>query len=219
MRCENCGWDKNPAGSVKCAKCNILLTGSMVSRNPASNNDNPLLSEDPSKKIKECKFCGYVLRPGSTICPNCGNMSSEPTETESREPTKPKPGTGTFIQKKRLAGFLVTFSNSPSGEFFPLYDGRNTIGRDSSNDIVIMDKSVSGEHLVIACYSENRKFYFETVGLTQNGTCVNGVFFPRGGDELTDSAIIIIGSTKLFFMAIPETALEQESAFGENGKN
>jgi len=183
----------------------------MVIRNSASSNEKQTPSEKhyPIKTVNGCKSCGYVLRPGATICPNCGDTLYEPDETESREPTKPKTGTGTFIQRKRLAGFLLSFSNSPGGEFFPLYDGRNTIGRDSSNDIVISDKSVSGEHLLIACYPENRKFYFETVGLTQNGTSVNGVFFSRGGDELADHSVIIVGSTKLFFMAIPEMAFEQ----------
>ena len=203
MRCENCGWDKNPVESVKCKKCNAPLTGSMVAGNSIPNHKKRTPAEefDLPETVKRCKSCGYVPRTGATICPNCGSSVSEPA--------KPNLKTETFIQRKRLAGFLVSYSRSPVGDFFPLYDGRNAIGRDSSNDIVIADQTVSGEHLLIACYSENRKFYFETVGLTQNGTYVNGVFFPGGGGELADSSVIIVGSTRLFFMAIPETAFEQ----------
>ena len=201
MRCENCGWEKNTAGSLKCVKCNVPLTGSMISADFVYNHEKLTPSEElyRSKTLIKCNSCGYVLRTGAVKCPNCGN--------KAREQEKLK--TETIVQMKRLVGFLVSYSHSRMGEFFPLYEGGNTLGRDSSNDIVISDQSVSGEHLLISYYSENRKFYFNTVELSQNGTYVNDVFFTRGGGELVDSAVIAVGSTRLFFIAIPEKAFEQ----------
>ena len=189
----------------------------------------------PNKTAKGCPDCGYPQRPGETRCPNCGRSSLDLSDERgddgageirntgtaaSRQEKQNPPVKGTFIQRtgsntdnsdkpgKKLVGFLVTYSLSPNGDYFALYEGKNSIGRNESNDIVIQDKAVSGEHLVIAYYTQNRKFYFDAAGLTQNGTYVNGKFYPKGGDELSTLDVIAIGAVRLTFIAVPEAAFE-----------
>ena len=234
IRCKNCGWDKNPAGNVKCVKCNAPLENSMVD-DFATIIERQAPSEDynPRQTTHQCKFqdCGYPLRSSDADCPNCGRSQSAQEKPESRKNDPQKPATPkneapkqtvapsrTIIideksgfgesdkERRKLTGFLVTYSISANGDFFPLYEGINRVGRAASNDVVVADDTVSGEHLVIAYYPQNRKFYFEMVGLTQNGTYVNDKFFPKGGDELKNFDLITIGSTKLIFIAVPETA-------------
>ncbi|MDR2971631.1 MAG: zinc-ribbon domain-containing protein [Bacteroidales bacterium] len=228
MRCKNCGWD-NPAGNAKCEKCNAPLIGSMIDEENTQLNNEP---EDfnPKSTTPGCPNCGYPIKMGDNKCPNCGYIPRMDTDdmrmdTDGESVAVPKekkqPVVGTIIQgtnfenrsnestRKKLIGFLVTFSLSSNGDFFPLYEGKNTVGRDPANNIVIDDNAVSGEHLVIAYYSQNKKIYFETVGLTQNGTELNGKFYPKGGDELTTMDLIKIGSTRLTFIAIPDVAFEK----------
>ncbi len=45
-----------------------------------------------------------------------------------------------------LLGFLYSISRTPYGEFWPLYQGENTIGRNPDCDIVLAEESVSGFH-------------------------------------------------------------------------
>ena len=230
MRCGNCGWE-NPPNNIKCVKCNVPLEGSMVYSN-SDNEKQPTSDAFAKQTARGCPApnCGYPLIPTDTECPNCGfsfDDKEDNTVQKNANINQPKPvqkmqkpplNGGTIIQganvfddggdtiNKKLVGFLVTYTNSKNGLFFPIYEGRNSIGRDPENDVVIQDKSVSGNHLVVAYYAQNNKFYFETVGLTQNGTYVNNRFFPKGGDELVNNDIINIGDTKLTFIAIPEIA-------------
>lgn len=53
------------------------------------------------------------------------------------------------IQKRKLVGWLVTFSNDENGQDYKLYVGKNKIGSGEGSDILIKDHSVSGDHLLI----------------------------------------------------------------------
>ena len=227
MRCKNCGWD-SPAGTKKCEKCNAPLAGSMVEKDPVGAREK--ISEDvnlnntvresfgtgappgaegdkPNKDVetpmKKCG-CGYLLMPSATECPECG---TSPDEASIDEPSKKELDTTTRTNLK-LVGFLVTYCHSKTGVFFPLYEGNNSIGRSKKNDIVIPDKEASEEHLDIFYFAEEKKFEFEALR-TKNGTLINGKKFSTGKGELQSSDSIVIGSTKLTFIAIPETAFEK----------
>jgi uncharacterized Zn finger protein (UPF0148 family) len=189
----------------------------------------------PGATALSCPDCGYPLKPADAECPNCGRGRAQGEDKKRKEkpdpekPPKPDIFKRTKVhsseggdalpggeERRKLTGFLVTYGISPNGIFFPIYEGRNTLGSDPSNDIVLPVDSVSGKHLEIAYYGQNKKFYFETVGLTQNGTYVNDTFYPKGGDELKNLDVITIGSARLTFMAIPEAAFVPFSNIGKN---
>jgi len=229
MRCNNCGWDDNPAGVKKCAKCGVPLTGSM-NDDVAHRQEGQKTSEEfnPNRTLPGCPNCGYALMPNVTECPNCGHslssredfrIESVPETIEPPVPQKPKtPVSGTIIQglksfgdvekvRKKLVGFLVTYSHSSNGEFFPLYEGKNYIGRnDTCNICIESDDEISDIHLSIRYRTVDRKFNFKDEQST-NGTFINEALTDDG--ELKNLDIIRIGSTKLVFIAIPEAAFEK----------
>jgi hypothetical protein len=182
---------------------------------------------DSSVYGDNCPFCpqgsGTVVNGGNTGGGTAGSrteVNRETRHTQSTGPTIPAGDvpagsrnstvirpvgdkTGTPAEKK-IMGLLVTYDTRPSGQVFHIYEGTNSVGRDSDNSIVIPeDLAVSKKHLIIAYYPANGKFYFEAVGLTQNGTYLNDTFYAKGGDELHTYDVIHIGNTRLIFIAIP----------------
>jgi len=99
------------------------------------------------------------------------------------------------LDSRKLVGWLVTFSHNNSGTDFRLYEGRNSIGTDSSNEICIReDKLISAKHLSILFRLGVFKFKDE---LSTNGTYLNSQFCEEG--ELHDGDIIKIGATEFIF--------------------
>ena len=90
MRCKNCGWE-NPDTNTRCEKCSSPLSGG-VSSQPASYqsaqqnfnktvNEAAVFPDSPAMGANICPRCGYPMRPGVSICPNC---HSNPTEIEAQ---------------------------------------------------------------------------------------------------------------------------------------
>jgi hypothetical protein len=161
---------------------------------------------DPKKTAVGCPECGYPIRISDQRCPNCDN----PLAPDEFKP--PRFASGTVIQGvgnpekpidgKKLVGFLVTYTQTPSGDFFPVYEGRNYIGRDSSTNICLpKDEQISGKHLSILYRPIDRKFKFKDEQ-SSNGTFVNEKLIDEG--ELKNFDTIRIGSTKLLFIEIPQ---------------
>lgn len=103
--------------------------------------------------------------------------------------------------QRKLTGVLVTFKWRPKGKLFPLYEGRNVIGSDSTEscDIYISsetDKMVSGEHAVILCRAGRDELHDM---LSTNGTFLNEKYVERDGADLIDGALIRTGATVFEF--------------------
>jgi hypothetical protein len=59
-------------------------------------------------------------------------------------------GAGSNTVKRKLVGWLVSFTLDESGRDFRLFEGKNMLGRNLSNDIRIsQDGKISGEHATI----------------------------------------------------------------------
>lgn len=80
-----------------------------------------------------------------THIPDVEFAISSSTEQKSREEKKDR----TLFSSEPIVGFLYSVSRTPAGEFWPLHLGENTIGRDSENDVVLSEMSVSGQHAVL----------------------------------------------------------------------
>ena len=95
MRCSNCGWE-NPDGNTKCEKCGTPLSEAVrnvVSNKTARENvSNQNQQAAPLHKTvcessafpdvtpngaRVCPHCGYPLRPGVAVCPNCHDGITE----------------------------------------------------------------------------------------------------------------------------------------------
>lgn len=104
---------------------------------------------------------------------------------------------------RKLVGLLVSYSQKETGEVFKIYEGRNVIGRAKTSDICFnSDDKMSSSHLLIL-YREAEGIFWAADQNSSNGTYVNGVFASERV-KLQTNDIIVIGATKLVFLAVPQ---------------
>jgi hypothetical protein len=121
-------------------------------------------------------------------------LGSDTAQTLIESPP-PRPATlPPRVQRpKRLAGSLT--ADAPDGSIYPLIDDEYTIGRESSNTVVIKDASVSAKHAVITRTAEG----WTILDLaSRNGTFVNGEPV-KDRRLLADNDIVRIGKVILTF--------------------
>ena len=106
-------------------------------------------------------------------------------------------------EKRKFIGWLYTFTNDPAGEFYVIYEGKNNIGTDSKNDIVLTDKKVSGEHCRIIFRAKSNYLFIKDSGST-NGTWVNDEDILDEQTKLKDGDTITLGETKFTLVLIKE---------------
>ena len=126
------------------------------------------------------------------------NESFDPNKTTISRPKSNSEGSLTKkLQKRKLRGWLVTFDIEDFGVDFKLFEGRNTIGSKSSNDITIQDTQVSSLHGLIL-YKKNK--FIITDELSTNGTFLNGEeLVPRNTYDVNDGDEIKVGDVNLLF--------------------
>lgn len=109
---------------------------------------------------------------------------------------------GADAGRKKLVGFLATFTHDSDGQAFNLYEGRNFIGRKQSlSDICIpCDGQISGRHMSITYRAVDGRFFFRDEQ-SANGTYLNGELLDDG--ELNGGDILRAGVTEFVFIPIP----------------
>jgi hypothetical protein len=100
-------------------------------------------------------------------------------------------------EKRKIVGWLVTFSHDEYGQDFKIFVGKNKIGSDARCDIVISDSSVSGEHTTVL-FRENE--FLIKDNFSTNGTKINGVTTNEG--KLKDGDTLTLGNTTFKFKTI-----------------
>lgn len=105
-------------------------------------------------------------------------------------PTAPRP-------TRKIMGWIISYTLDPMGMDFRIFEGKNTIGRDTGNTIVILkDAAVSGTHVTIL--SKNEQFHIKDE-MASNGTFINGEEIAIGTPiELHDGDEIRLGKTTTF---------------------
>jgi pSer/pThr/pTyr-binding forkhead associated (FHA) protein len=81
-----------------------------------------------------------------------------------------------------LAGFLVSYDVEPLGRFWPIYQGKNKLGRKGSGtdlDIELDHPTTSSRHATILAAACPGRLKLEDTGST-NGTLLNGVRVTPG---------------------------------------
>lgn len=115
----------------------------------------------------------------------------------------PTGGTGMASGNRKLVGLLVSYSLNPLGEVYKIYEGKNLIGKAATCDIpLIGDNYVSSQHLLIL-YREAENIFWAIDQNSSNGTYINGEF-ASDRVRLKTNDVIVIGATKLIFLAIPQ---------------
>ena len=98
---------------------------------------------------------------------------------------------------KKLVGVLYSTSIDAMGVLFNVYEGKNPIGRNGDNSIVIAtDGTVSGNHAEIL-YRMGEFSIFDT--RSTSGTFVNDEYIGSRDTMLNDGDVIKVGVTTLLF--------------------
>lgn len=151
--------------------------------------------------------------------------SNAPDSSDVSERRSQNPGNGTFIpfedgdpkgkignrttgniKDKPVLGFLYSISRSAFGEFWPVYLGSNTIGRNDNADVVLSEGTVSGEHATLIVHQEDDGEVY--AGIKDNGSThgvkVNGksAHFDVVGCNNMD--IITIGKSYELLFILPD---------------
>ena len=104
---------------------------------------------------------------------------------------------------RKIVGILVSYSSNPAGEVYNICEGKNVVGSSSTDTIPITkDKNMSRGHLTILKQPGGTKFWAND-NMSSNGTFINGHLIEEK-TELHSGDVIVLGSTKLVFLAIPE---------------
>jgi pSer/pThr/pTyr-binding forkhead associated (FHA) protein len=102
-----------------------------------------------------------------------------------------------------LVGWLVVFSGAQRGEDFRLREGKNSIGSDAGNDIVLSDAHVSGRHASINTLMKDGERVFVLRDLdSANGTFLNADEEPRFYEELVDNDTVKFGTVVCKFKCV-----------------
>lgn len=155
---------------------------------PYRRNENTTFDEEPSNSpaISNSEKTELFSAPSESIPVAASN--SEKTRIVFNQ-TSPKDG------EKKLVGWLVTFNKFPEGKDYKIYEGRNSIGSQSGNDIVIdFDNTISSRHLTILFRANEFLFQDE---FSTNGTYLNGEIKSNG--ILNDGDTIKISETEFLF--------------------
>lgn len=101
-----------------------------------------------------------------------------------------------------VVGWLVCIKGINFGKSFPIYYGRNFIGRNDDNDVCLRgDQTVSKEKHAIIVYEPKLRKYFAADGESHSIYYVNNEVV-MGSTPLNAQDIIEIGATKLLFVPL-----------------
>ena len=97
---------------------------------------------------------------------------------------------------RMLAGFIISYDTHPLGRFWPIYQGKNRIGRQGSGaelDIELDHPTTSSRHAVVFAAACPGRLKIEDTGST-NGTLINGArLVPGSRQELKDGDRVRFG--------------------------
>jgi hypothetical protein len=139
--------------------------------------------------------------------PRAPPFRSEPSQhpSDPSRMTPPPPRSGAALDPEHvppnaprtLAGFLVSFEGNELGAFWPIYQGRNEIGRKGAADglhIEIDHPTTSSRHAVLLASARPARIKLEDPGST-NGTFLESGKIEHGRKyELKDGEVVRFGA-------------------------
>ncbi len=148
--------------------------------------------------------------PVSPSTPSTSSYYNQPNETH-----RPIVNASISSRVRRNEGFitgvLVSFSKNPNGEYWILRQGKNTIGSDRSNNIMLMERNISDQHAVLKIRRsrrDNRLMFYIDDMCSEVGTLVNGEDIEFTSTELSLGDKIVIGGYELLFLSFDKDKQE-----------
>ena len=94
---------------------------------------------------------------------------------------------------------IIVMTGEQKGDYYPLGQRPNVIGRAENLPIQILDERVSRKHMKIF-YDEDQKAHFVSDMKSKHGILVNGIRISSEGSKLLkEDDILTIGNTSLLF--------------------
>ncbi len=163
-----------------CPKAQNTVPGGNLDDKTVIHNPQPVLANDDKTRVFNPPAADEGISDKTRIIP----PSAQPVVSAVThiEPAK---------NNRKLVGWLVSYTIDENGVDYKLFEGRNSIGADSTNDIVLgNDVSVSSKHLTILFRLGTFKYKDE---LSTNGTFINDQIDDEG--NLNDGDMVKIGNT------------------------
>jgi len=155
---------------------------------------NPI-SNEPKRTIRKTALEGNIDQPHE---PKKIQKRARKTVVQSIN----EDDNNSQAEQNRLVAFLVSFSLDPSGQFFPIREGRHSIGCDESSDIYIKnDDKMSRQHAILLY--RRGKFLFGD-NLSTNGSFVNGEEV-MDKVELNNYDTISMGNSEFRFIMVDDS--------------
>jgi hypothetical protein len=159
-------------------------------------SQNKTFDPDASKILDEEDTSRFYQR--SSVVDSKRTYVPDMYREMSREMEEDEPVASPKEEDKRtLVGVLFSISKQPSGELFPIYLGKNTIGNDPACDVCLKEETVSLNHAMLLVRVQEQGDSDYIVYLTDNtssyGTKLNGVALGYEKQECTDHDILTIG--------------------------
>lgn len=139
---------------------------------------------------------GRVKDINRTHVPDLYRQCAEELRAEEQKNT-PQSSRTCILQSRPIVGVLFSISAGSDGELFPIYIGRNLIGRDEDCDVCLREGTVSTSHATLLArrqFDENGEEVIKIAISDSNSSCgtrVNGEdvdyekVFCKNGDIIT----------------------------------
>ena len=158
--------------------------------------------EDSWDLCPYCQKTGYVADPsklGKTKADSAPPMpAAAPTAAAAVIPAR-KTVVLADLQKAALVGWVVIMDGNDKGKDFRIRAGQNSLGSDSTCDVVVSHPTVSGKHASLR--AQDGKFFLTDLDST-NGTYLNRDEKRIAREELKDSDQFRLGEITLKFKCI-----------------
>jgi len=108
-------------------------------------------------------------------------------------------------EERNLVGFLVSYSKSEAGEYWPIREGRNSIGSFADNSIILIAPTVSDRHatlMVRRSKKDSRLMFIIKDENSTNGVFVNNEDIEYQPKELNERDIVKIGDYEILVIII-----------------
>lgn len=159
--------------------------------------------------------------PAPAPAPAAGNIDAGgPTVLQDTPKAAPQtPKNVIQLQDRPIVGMLFTISNGGKAEIFPLYMGRNEVGRTATADVCLNEESISQEQAIILVrkYDKNKIHFTIVDNGSSNGTLINGELIEELETHLLeDGSILDFGSgykMKFFKLLGEELGLKPNPCF------
>ena len=117
---------------------------------------------------------------------------------------------------------IIVITGKQKGDYYPLGQRTNVIGRAENLPIQILDERVSRKHMKIF-YDEDQRAHFVSDMKSKHGILINGIRISREGSKLLkEDDILTIGGTSLLFTSQDfedrESALTHFKKVGERDR-